>query len=323
MIFCDSKIADIKCKRTKCCKIITKVLSPVIENNLEKILSSNRFSLLIDESTDLSNEKYLCFLVRYFINGQINTSLLDLIPVSAEGDSAKCMYMQFKTCVQKRKIDLNNIVGFCSDNANVMVGRKESFLSYLIKDCPNLYFQIGCMCHTAHLIASHAAEELPRNVEGLLSSVYNFFSRSPKRQALLHEIQAFFKLEKHKLIHPSHTRWLCLLQAVNRILEQWQVLLHTFLLIDTEEKYFNVSFILIELNNLFTKAYLYFMQDVLPLFNDFNCLFQSEQPLIAHLSDECSRFSRLLASNFMTQRREFVGIKNFSVRSLRIFSCNM
>ena len=86
MIFCDSKIADNKsailCKRTKFSKIIIKVLSPVIENNLEKILSSNRFSLLIDVSTDLSNEKYLCFLVKYFINGQINTSFLDLIPVS-------------------------------------------------------------------------------------------------------------------------------------------------------------------------------------------------------------------------------------------------
>jgi hypothetical protein len=49
-------------------------------------------------------------------------------------------------------------------------------------------FVLGCIRHSAHLIASHAADVLPKHLEGLMHSLCSYFSTSPKRQALLNQI---------------------------------------------------------------------------------------------------------------------------------------
>ena len=74
----------------------------------------------------------------------------------------------------------------------------NSFQSHLIKDNPNI-FVLGCICYSVYLIASHAADELRKNVESLMHSLYSYFSRSPKRQEILEEIQSI-KKEKHRMI---------------------------------------------------------------------------------------------------------------------------
>jgi hypothetical protein len=49
---------------TKCTEIIRNVLEPVETEDLTKLLKENSFSILLDESTDISSKKLLCVLVR-------------------------------------------------------------------------------------------------------------------------------------------------------------------------------------------------------------------------------------------------------------------
>lgn len=72
------------------------------------------------------------------------------------------------------------------------------------------------------------------------------------------------------MINPSRTRWLALRKSVNRILEQWTVLQQTFLLASVEDKNPMADLLLKELNNPYTKAYLEFMQYVLPCIHTFD-----------------------------------------------------
>lgn len=196
-IFSDSKISScIKMKRLKCTNLINYLLANDIKIQCDEELKDNVFSVLIDESTDLSNDKNLCILVRYYKNGKCITQLLDLVKMLADGGTAENMYKTFVECLKTHNLNINNIVGYCSDNANVMMGKMNSFQSYLIKDNPNIFI-LGCICHSAHLIASHAADELPKNVESLMHSLCSYFSRSPKRQAILEEIQSIMEEEKH------------------------------------------------------------------------------------------------------------------------------
>lgn len=223
-IFNNSKISSfIKIKRLKCTNLINYLLANDIKIQCDEDLKNNVFSILVDESTDLNNDKNLCILVRYYKNGKCITHLLDFIKMVADSGTVENMYKTFIECLKAHNLSINNIVGYCSDNANVMMGKTNSFQSHLIKDNPNIFI-LGCICHSAHLIASHAADELPKNVESLMHSLYSYFSRSPKRQAILEEIQSIMKKEKHRMINPSKTRWLALRKSVNRILEQWTVL---------------------------------------------------------------------------------------------------
>jgi len=51
--------------RTKCTKLITRVLSPGFRKLLLEDLDNGKFSLLIDESTDVSTLPMLCLVIRY------------------------------------------------------------------------------------------------------------------------------------------------------------------------------------------------------------------------------------------------------------------
>ena len=79
-----------------------------------------------------------------------------------------------------------------------------------------------CLCHSAHLCASHACEKLPRIVEDVVRDTYSYFSHSVKRLAEFAKFQHF--TEPHKILKPAQTRWLSLQMCVKRILEQWDAL---------------------------------------------------------------------------------------------------
>ncbi|XP_023312712.1 uncharacterized protein LOC111692819, partial [Anoplophora glabripennis] len=117
----DSKIVtDLELKRTKWTGLITNVVAKVEINDLIKILQKQTFSILCDESTDISTSKQLC-IVRYINESRkIVTQLLEICHINARNGSAKNIYNTFKRCLQDKEIPLKNIVGMASDAANVM-----------------------------------------------------------------------------------------------------------------------------------------------------------------------------------------------------------
>ena len=312
-IFPDSKIAsDIKMQRTKITNVVKNVLSKSVQSETSEQLQSKLFSILVDESTDISAEKNLCILARYINDGDINVSLLSIIKVGAEGATSDSLYELLEMCLRDHGLSVDQIIGYCSDNASVMIGKKHSLAVNILKNNSETII-LSCICHTAHLIASAACDELPKNVESLLHLIFNYFSRSPKRQAILEELQEYMRADKHRMISPSRTRWLALCHCVDRILKQWPVLWNLFSKATLEDKTTVAEIIFNDLDNSFTKAYLQFLNFVLPDFNSFNAIFQSDKVLITVLASECERFLRLIGSKFL---------KPAEIQSEKIFTCN-
>lgn len=172
-IFKDSKVAQsLTLHRKKCTNIIMNVIAPVEINETIEIIRTCPFSVLVDESTDISSHKSLCVLVNFVHPkaGTVHTRLLELVAIDATDCSARKIYEEFKNCLQSKQIPIKNIIGIASDGANVMVGKNNSFFSHLKKDCQNLVL-MQCICHSAALVASKAAEKLPRSPEDLIRSV--------------------------------------------------------------------------------------------------------------------------------------------------------
>lgn len=65
-------------------------------------------------------------MVRYIFEEKLKTVLLDLIPIKSDEGTAKGLYLLFKKSIQNFGLNIDNVVGYCSDNANVMMGNKES-----------------------------------------------------------------------------------------------------------------------------------------------------------------------------------------------------
>lgn len=297
--FTDSKVAErMQLKRTKCTSIIKNVLSSTIKEELSTELKDKSFSILVDESTDISNIRLLCILVRYIYNSKIKTELLDLVPINADEGTAKGLYSIFKKCLNNFNLNVKNIVGYCSDNANVMMGNKDSFKTYLLNENPNIIVN-GCICHSAHLIAAAAGQELPSNIEALMQNISNYFSRSPKRQSVLEEFQQYMRVAQLKIISPSKTRWLALSNCVERLIDQWEVLEEVFRLAAYEDKNPVGNMIFSEMQNPYVKAYLLFLKYILPSFNSFNAMFQSSKILVDKIYIESRRFLKILCTNFV------------------------
>ncbi|CAG4969372.1 unnamed protein product [Parnassius apollo] len=228
-VFHDSKCAkDIKMHRTKCTQVINQVLAPHFKDTLLKDIGTQKYSIILDESTDVSVSKYMGIIIRYFSlnTNNIVSSFLSLEPI--ERADARSIVTSLVKCLESQSLPIQNLIGIGTDNASVMTGRNNSVIEILKREynLPNLIL-IRCICHSLQLAVSHASESnLPRNIEFLIRETYNWFSISPKRRD---EYKALFQTincgdEPLKILKVCDTRWLSIEPAVLRILAQWNEL---------------------------------------------------------------------------------------------------
>ena len=169
------------------------------------ICRGNKFSILIDESTDISDTQILTVVARYFDPNKhdVQDSLLDIVAV--EEETTKGLYQTVKFLLEKRDIFFDNIVGFRCDNCSSMMDEKSGFKKLLKDDVPSI-FVMGCICNSIALCVSHAVNVLPSYLKAFLKDVTSYFSRSGKRRKDFMAIQEAVGVAQHKLVKFAQTR---------------------------------------------------------------------------------------------------------------------
>nr|XP_015839954.1 PREDICTED: uncharacterized protein LOC107398907 isoform X1 [Tribolium castaneum] len=197
-------LRGLKLKRTKGTELANKVLGPEAKLYISNKLTTEKQSLIIDETTDVSTKKSLVINSRFYNSDvkAVKDHFVELVEV--EDSSANSLFICIKNLLDKNNVPYENIVGFGSDNASVMMGEFNSLEQKLREICPGLVAQ-GCASHTLHLIASHAAKKLPSVVEQFVRDVYNHFSNSTKRTSQLKEFQMFVEEKLRKMLKPCQT----------------------------------------------------------------------------------------------------------------------
>ena len=287
-MFPDSVIAqELFLKRTKCTEIVKSLGNSVINDVVCK-LRKNKFSVIIDETTDISTMKCCAVNVRFFDQeaGKVTTAMLDLFNVYENGDEGSTgenLYNMLMRCLRSRDIPLDHSIGFAADGAANIMGNRNSLSSRLKENLPGITI-MKCICHSLHLCASEAAKSLPCHCEDLIRNIYSFFSHSAKRLHEFREFQSFCQTKPHKILHVSQTRWLSLHEAVARVVEQWRPLTLYFSGKVAEERLLSVQQISDKLQDPTMLCYFNFLDFILPKVNNCNKLFQKQQsnnPLVA------------------------------------------
>lgn len=156
---CTSVINNV-CDRTKCTSIINNVIGKSGFELLIESLKLNSFSLLIDESTDLSATKHLALVVRTCIDFKVTDSFICLLLLS--DGSAKNIYSFIVEFFTSNDVPfIKNCIGFAADSFNVMQGNKNSVQALFRKDIPNIFI-MKCICHSLALCAEYACRKFPR-----------------------------------------------------------------------------------------------------------------------------------------------------------------
>lgn len=121
---------------------------------------------MVDESTDNSEISYLCINVRYADSEKqkVVDTLWDVVSVYDDDENsvadAETLFNKILTTFTEAEIDLNNIIAFTSDGANVMKGCNNSINTRFVEILPDI-IDVNCKCHKEHLCARDAIKVLP------------------------------------------------------------------------------------------------------------------------------------------------------------------
>lgn len=298
-MFPDSETArKFHCARTKTSQIIVQALGASIEEHVQNVMRSSFFTLLIDESTDITVTRQIVVMARVFASDQVETHLYKVIPLNGKA-SGENLFDTVNASFKADSVPWENCLSMSSDGAKAMVGEFNSVLSRVKQQQENVWF-LHCTCHVAHLAASHACSELPDVCEQLAKDVYVHFKSSGKRKNEFSQMQELMEVENHNILRPCFTRWLALLQCVERLLEQWPALVGYFDSLDGKEGMLDsVERIRSTLHSDAAKLYFLFLQAVLPRFNKFNVMFQKEKPIIHKLYPEICVLLRQFIASFV------------------------
>lgn len=270
---------------------------------LVDILKCSKYSLMLDESTDVSTLKQLAVVARVvnYEKAIVEDRFLQLIDV--EDASADGLFNVLCTFMDTHGIPFKNMLGYAADNASVMMGNMGGLKAKLQTKVPNL-FVLGCICHSLHLCSSAACQKLPRSVEDLCKDIHSYINHSPKRLVKFQEFQDFVRIDSHRILHPCQTRWLSLGPVVDRMVEQWPALILFFQSEALESNVQAAARILDGLRNPILKLYVYFLSYILPVINKMNKEFQSESVKIHVAYGNICAFYKTILSNYI--KREVI-----------------
>jgi hypothetical protein len=276
-----SKLGNIKMHRRKCTKILTNVVSPTLREQLIADVQGKKFSLIVDESTDVSTAKQLCVIVRYYseVEKKILTAFVDLIPVVHT--SADDLFNAIKDCLTEIKFDLVDCVGYSSNGASVMVGEHNSVWTRIAAVAPHC-IKMTCICHSLSLCVQHAFEKFPSSLGFLLAEIPKWFSKSTVRREAYRTLYEVMNPDDDQIKAPfekySTTRWLVRGKVIFRILTNWNELKTYFLTAQpacTQVARYKARILLDMLKNPILYLYFPFISPLVTEFNRVNAFFQA------------------------------------------------
>lgn len=277
-IFSDSQTAsNLRLYRTNYTEIVREVVSPHFINQTVKNIREGKYSLILDESTDISVTKMLGVVVRY-LRHRIVFAFLGLVPVKSA--TARDLATALINYLNKLKINLKNLVALGTDNASVMTGTYNGLFTILKNDVdlPNLVL-IRCTCHSLQLAVSHASEgSLPTNIEFLIREIYNWFSLSPTRQEEYKAIYKTINLEEGplKILKMCSTRWLSIEPAIRRIVSRWDELKLHFEIAKQKNNCYTAEMLFAMFEDIAHYLYLVYLQTILGEVQHATKIFESQ-----------------------------------------------
>ena len=236
-----SPLRDVRLHRTKCTKIITEVIAPVLQADLKSDLGGRKYSLFIDESTDVSSEKGMAVVIRYFSkkNHTRVDVLLALRPILHT--TGEAVFELLSQIMDEFGLKFKNLHGLGVDGASSMVGEHDSVWSRVRAKNPNVIL-FKCVCHSLAKVAEYGFNKLPSCLSLLLSDIPTWFRSSAIRRDEFKKLKESFYEEEEEtddsmcyddksslpFTRFNTTRWLVRGKVIKNILNNWRELVRYF-----------------------------------------------------------------------------------------------
>lgn len=193
----------------------TENISAFIYSNIkDRIINCKYFSLCLDEYTDITDICQLMICVRTIDNNfEIHEEMLTMVALhgNVKGNTIFDVVNQELSSFA----DKNKFCSVCTDGAKVMVGKKEGFVGYLLKNGFNLYV-FHCIIHQQALFTKNlnllATMQVAIKVINKIRGGHNSLTHR-KFKNFLDEIDA----EYGDLLMHTEVRWLSKGRCLDRL----------------------------------------------------------------------------------------------------------
>ena len=123
----------------------------------ERLRNSPAYALQMDVSTEGKNAHALTF-VRYMQENAIHEDILYCLPLP-EHETAKAMYDVLHSYMEKNNIPWERMVGFCTDGAPSMAGRRAGLRTLIVELAPSVVWN-HCMIHREQLASKELSVQV-------------------------------------------------------------------------------------------------------------------------------------------------------------------
>ena len=270
-------------------KEFVKVISDWMhEETMSELRNCDHFTLLLDETTDISVRSELSLMARIVKDGVISNRFLDLLQLR-RGD-AKTIFRTVEDFLKKESIDIKNTRFSGMDGCSTMAGDHNGVKRFFHDATPHFTY-IHCRNHRLALCFAHLIPQYEefKNFDALLLNLYLLMKNSSVKQAMFEEVQSAYGLTSLKLIKAAVTRWLSHGKAAQRVLDRYEALvaaLDAIYLRKNEPAVRGVRDDLVKPNTIATIC---FLADVLQLTNVLQCVLQGARLNFLEVKSEVTK----------------------------------
>ena len=204
----------------------------VIRKITEMLHKSPFLTVMIDETTDVTNQEQVTIIIRWIKDDfEVNEEFIGLYAVPRI--DAATLFSVIKDTLTRLNLSFRNIRGQCYDGCSTMTGSKSGVAKRVLDEESRAVFT-HCYCHSLNL----AANDFVKNSKVMKSSlevtheITKLIKLSPRRDNIFRELKASSDLKNEinplsiRLLCP--TRWTVRANSLLSILKNYSTLLSTW-----------------------------------------------------------------------------------------------
>ena len=204
---------------------MSAIVSIIEGDNLAEIKSSKFYSLIFDESTDISVKSNIVVYIRFVNSGVVHTKFLTIKHLQ-DGVTAADIHGALLEILNSKDIPLSNLIALGTDGASTMVGKRNGVTTKFKNENSNI-ISVHCAAHRLALASSQAANKIPGLVDyqATVNCIYAYFRNSNKNTAGLAKTQEALQEKTLKFVQTFGTRWLSFHNAVKSLIRSFDSLM--------------------------------------------------------------------------------------------------
>ena len=252
----------------------------LLETLLNKLKTSRKFSLQIDETTDIKKQAQLLAVVRFVDDNAIAEEYLFCkeLPERTTGQDIFRVTNEFFTA---HGIQWSDCINLRTDGASAMLGKGKGFATLAKQQNPAIQVT-HCCTHREALMTKVLPEELSETMKHCIDIV-NFIKERALNSRIFSSLCEEMGSEHQSLLYYTHVRWLSRGKVLARLFE----LRHEVSQFLLSQKNHDLRK---HLEDDYWVAKLAYMADICEHLNELNIKMQGREENILSCSDKLTRF---------------------------------